>query len=195
MNTSRLRIHSLLAAVLAIGLSACGGSSSNDGVHVDLGGTVTGLTTSGLVLRSGTVSVSVPANATSFTFSEQASTGTVYAVTVLTQPTDATCTVTNGSGTVGNDNITNVQVACALNGALGGTVSNLTGSGLVLVNGDKRVEVTAGSTSFAFSDKVAPGQAYGVGVLTNPSGQTCTVAGGTGIMPATDVSSVQVSCQ
>jgi hypothetical protein len=194
MNTSRFRTLALLTA-LTIGLSACGGSNGNDGAHVDLGGTVSGLTSSGLMLRNGSIAIAVPANATTFKFAEQVSTGYAYGVTVLTQPTDATCTVTNGSGTANNDNITNVQVACALNGTLGGTVANLTGSGLVLANGNSTVAVDAGSTAFTFSSKLAPGLAYGVTVLTQPAGQTCTVANGAGTMPSANVTTVEVSCQ
>jgi hypothetical protein len=194
MNTSRLRTLTLLTALTA-GLSACGGSNGNDGAHVDLGGTVSGLTTSGLVLRSGTVALPVAAGATTFKFSEQVATGYLYAVTVLTQPTDATCTVANGSGTANRENITSVQVTCAANGTLGGTVSNLTGSGLVLANGNHTVAVGAGSTDFTFPSKISPGLAYGVTILTQPAGQTCTVANGAGTMPSADVTTVAVSCQ
>ena len=194
MNTSRFRTLSLLTA-LTIGLSACGGSSSNDGAHVDLGGTVSGLTTSGLVLRNGSIALAVAANATTFKFAEQVSSNYAYGVTVLTQPADASCTVTNGSGTAGTENITNVQVVCTPNGTLGGTVSNLTGSGLVLANGSNTVAVDAGSPTFTFASKIAPGRAYGVTILTQPAGQACAVANGAGTMPAANVTTVEVSCQ
>ena len=43
--------------------------------------------------------------------------GQAYAVTVIVQPTSPsqTCTVLNGTGTIGNGNVTNVQVACKTN--------------------------------------------------------------------------------
>jgi 6-phosphogluconolactonase len=50
----------------------------------------------------------------SFTFPQYLATGTAYSVTVPTQPTSPAqvCTVTNGTGTVGSANITNVAVKC-----------------------------------------------------------------------------------
>jgi hypothetical protein len=60
----------------------------------------------------------LPLNANgSFAFAPQLD-GTGYAITVKTQPTSRsqTCTVTNGSGTVGGANVTNVAVTCSLSG-------------------------------------------------------------------------------
>lgn len=55
--------------------------------------------------------------------------------------------------------------------------------------------VEAGSTSFVFTERVVQGAAYGVTILSQPAGQVCTVANGAAKMPATDVSTVEVSCQ
>ncbi|AKV01580.1 hypothetical protein AKJ09_08243 [Labilithrix luteola] len=78
-----------------------------------VGGSVAGLTASGLVLRdNGGDDLTVPANATSFTFATSINSGATYAVTVKTYPTDLICTVSNGSGTVGAANVTNVSVTC-----------------------------------------------------------------------------------
>jgi probable HAF family extracellular repeat protein len=49
-----------------------------------------------------------------FTFSIRATNGSNYAVTVLTQPLGQTCSVSNGSGTISNANVTTVQVNCLL---------------------------------------------------------------------------------
>lgn len=77
---------------------------------------------------------------------------------------------------------------------IGGTVSGLTGSGLVLQNnlGDN-LAVAANSTSFAFATPVAAGAPYGVTVQTQPAGQTCTVQNGSGTASA-NVTNVAVSC-
>jgi hypothetical protein len=90
----------------------------------DLGGTVSGLSSEGLVLINGSERVTVPANATSFKFTKYDATGKVtsgqvpdgapYGVTVLTQPAGRTCTVANGTGTMGSANsLTTVSVSCA----------------------------------------------------------------------------------
>lgn len=78
-----------------------------------IGGTITGLTSNGLVLQNnGSDNLSVNANASNFTFSQAIPRGTSYHVTVLSQPTFQTCTVTNGTGTDVTTNIDSVTVTC-----------------------------------------------------------------------------------
>jgi hypothetical protein len=79
-----------------------------------VGGTVTGLSGSGLVLQisgGSSLAVSLPG---AFTFAVGLNSGAAYSVTVATQPSapSQTCAVTNGSGTVGTANVTNVAVDC-----------------------------------------------------------------------------------
>ena len=165
-----------------------------------IGGKVSGLVAGGLVLQdNGGDNLSVSANATSFTFPTTVASGKSYAVTVLTQPANETCTVTGGSGTVGTSDVTTVSVVCSSAAfSVGGSVSGLTGSGLVLQdNGGDNLPVAAKATSFTFTTKVASGSAYNVTVLTQPSSpaQTCTVtSGGTGTMGAANVMSVSIAC-
>src|SRR5258707_512910 len=59
---------------------------------------------------------------------------------------------------------------------VGGSVSGLTATGLVLANGTDHLTVSAGSTSFTFSTAVAAQSTYAVTVMTQPSGATCVVA-------------------
>lgn len=106
------------AATLGVlALVGCGGGSGNSGSSAGstytVGGTISGLTASGLVLAYGSQTVSPPASATSFTFATAETSGTSYSVTVGTQPSGQTCTVTDGSGTVNAANVTTVQVSCA----------------------------------------------------------------------------------
>ena len=60
--------------------------------------------------------LSVTANG-SFTFATSLASGAAYSVTVKTNPSGQTCTVSNGSGTIGSANVTNVAVSCAANTA------------------------------------------------------------------------------
>lgn len=86
-----------------------------------IGGVITGLTSSGMVLQDNSGNnLSVAAGASSFTFSTQLVSGSSYNVTVLTQPSSPaqTCSVTNGTGTVGSANITSVQVGCSASSTL-----------------------------------------------------------------------------
>lgn len=80
--------------------------------------------------------------------------------------------------------------------ALGGTISGLTGTGLVLQNnGGDNITIPAGSTNFAFAGSIANGATYNVSVLAQPSVplQVCTVTNGTGTVGAS-ASTVNVSC-
>jgi len=128
-----------LVGLMLIALAACGGGSGGGGgssapmTTYTVGGTVTGLTGTGLVLQdnaSGDLAVSA---AGAFTFATRLATGAAYAVTVKTQPSSPTqnCVVTTGSGTVATSNVTNVAVVCTTaSSTIGGVVSELTGSGL-----------------------------------------------------------------
>jgi hypothetical protein len=161
-----------------------------------IGGTVSGLTGTGLVLQDkGGNNLTVSANGT-FTFSNSVTGGEAYDVTVLTQPTGQSCTVSNPSGTA-TANVTNVQVSCstlpATTYTIGGTVSGLTGAGLVLQdNGGNNLTVSANGP-FTFSNSVAGGATYSVTVSTQPTGQRCAVTNGNGTASA-NVSNVQVTC-
>jgi len=93
-----------------------------------IGGTVGGLVGTGLVLQNLGSQLS-PANGP-FTFGSPLRSGSSYAVTVASQPTDPVqvCSVANGSGTVGSANVNNVAVDCAatqpnsvLDASFGGT--------------------------------------------------------------------------
>lgn len=79
--------------------------------------------------------------------------------------------------------------------SLGGTVSGLTGSGLELQNnGSNTLPVTAAATSFVFATALADGTGYSVTVSTQPTGQTCNVTNGSGVIAAADVTNVSVTC-
>jgi hypothetical protein len=61
---------------------------------------------------------------------------------------------------------------------VGGQVSGLAGSGLILLdNGSFNLAVAANRTSFSFATAVADGSQYNVTIMTQPFGpsQTCTV--------------------
>jgi hypothetical protein len=191
MKLSGSTFTALAGIGLVLGLSACGGYSA-----VEVGGSVFGLTTDGLVLENGGSTVAIPANATSYTFPSQIGNYDTYNVTIKAQPARLTCSVPNGAGTATGVSITWATVVCAPNTfTIGGTVDNLTTSGLVLTNGSDKLPVAANSTGFTFTQKVADGSVYGVAVLTQPAGQTCTVSKGTGTMGNGAVSNIEVICR
>jgi FG-GAP repeat/Divergent InlB B-repeat domain len=80
--------------------------------------------------------------------------------------------------------------------SIGGTVSGLSGTGLVLQNnGGDNLPVGANG-NFTFTTAVTDGSAYNVTVLTQPTGplQTCTVGNGAGTAATTSVGNITVTC-
>jgi hypothetical protein len=173
-------------------------------VTATIGGTVSNLATgSSLVLQdNGGDSLTITTNG-AFTFKTPVTGPTdAYAVTVLTQPASPTqiCTVTNGSGTA-SANVTNVAVSCVLSYTIGGTVTGLVGTGLILENSSDSEQLTispaTGNEAFTFKNLVPTGTAYTVSIATQPTGpvQTCVVSPGTGSGTATsNVTSVLITC-
>ena len=166
------------------------------GLPFTLGGTIGGLGNfTGLVLMNGTDTLNVAGGATTFTMPKQVDFGKTYAVTVKTPPTGMTCSVSSGSGTMPAANVTNVDVTCSdLSYSLGGTISGLTTTGLVLANGTDTLPIASGTTTFSMPAKVAYTSSYAVVIHTQPTGETCTLANGTGTMGAGNVTSVSVTC-
>ena len=161
-----------------------------------VGGTISGPTSSGMVLVNGSDKLAVQPGASSFTMPTAVAYTSTYAVTVQTQPTGLTCSVSNGAGTMGSAAITNIGVTCSANTyTVGGTISGLTASGLVLLdNGGDAISVSANATQFTMNTGVAFGAAYAITVQTPPAGLVCPVSNGTGTMGAADVTSVSLAC-
>jgi hypothetical protein len=160
-----------------------------------LGGAVTGLTSSGLVLANGSDTVNVAANATTFTLPTPVALGSSYAIEVQAQPAGLACAVTQGTDTMPASNVSTVVVTCTNQPFnLGGSISGLTTSGLVLTNGSDTLTVNSGATSFTMPAQVAYGSQYAVTVHAQPTGLTCTVSNGSGTMPAAAVTNVAIVC-
>jgi DNA-binding beta-propeller fold protein YncE len=110
LNTQRRNgLAFLITCATVVALASCGGGSSDDTTAYTLAGTVSGLSTSGLVLANGSSTQAVASGATSFTFSDSM-TGS-YSVSVATQPDGQTCVVSNGSGS-GGSNVSSVVITC-----------------------------------------------------------------------------------
>jgi hypothetical protein len=170
--------------------------------NFSLGGTVTGLVGSPLVLQnSNGDTVNINGNG-AFAFPVSIASGSMYAVTVKTQPSAGqvqSCVVANANGTMGAVPVTNVQVSCAASlSTVGGSVQGLVGAGLTLkMNGTATLLVnpnTPNVVPFTFPSAIATGAAYAVTIAAQPTtyGQTCVItSGGTGTAPSTNV---QISC-
>lgn len=160
-----------------------------------VGGYVAGLIGGGLVLRNnGGDDLAITADG-NFQFVTALASNSAYNATVQQQPPGQRCSViSNGSGTIGNEDIINVVVLCVGSYQVGGSVSGLTGNGLVLRNkgGDDLAILASGN--FAFATPLVNSESYQVAVANQPSGQLCAVNQGTGLIAAANVTSVSVTC-
>jgi hypothetical protein len=178
-------------------------SCTTNPVTATIGGTVSGLVANSSVILqdNGGDSLTITANG-AFTFKTAVTGADVYAVTVVTQPVNPNqiCTVTQGSG-VASANVTSVAVNCVLSYSIGGTVTGLVGTGLILVNSSdsEQLPISAanGNQPFTFKNLVPTGTAYAVTIFAEPTlpTQACVVTTGTGSGTATaNVTSVAIVC-
>jgi len=192
-------------AILVIGallIGACSGGGSNGGGAPDthtVGGSVSGLQGTGLVLQDNLGNDLPIASSGTFVFTTAIAAGSAYSVTVKTQPTNAwqTCTVSGGSGTVAAANITGVIVTCVTNTySVGGAINGLAGVGLVLQDNATDDLGASASNAFTFPTKIASGKAYAVTVKSQPTSpsQTCTPTTASGTITNAAVTNVAVTC-
>ncbi len=193
------------ANVTSISVSCASGSGSGSSSTYTVGGTVSGLPTGvTLVLRNSldgdTVAVS---SSGAFAFPTGQQSGASYFALVEAQPSSATCTVSNGSGTVGSSNVTSIAVNCTPNSGtstplytIGGSVSGLpTGASVVLADsGNADQVIVTANGAYAFPVSEPSGFAYNVTVETAPSGETCTVSGASGNVGLANVTGILVNC-
>jgi hypothetical protein len=169
---------SAAAALLCVaGLAACGGKGNGS---LNLGVQVIGLDRGGLVLQNNggddlTITTAGTAN---YFFKTLMEPDSQFNVTIKTTPADVTCKTGNNTGKINYYTYLQSSVTCTADPyPLGGKVVGLTGSGLVLANGSQTVNIAA-SGDWQFGTPIGNGSVYGVTVLTQPTGQTCTVSGG-----------------
>lgn len=193
MKSSYLRAGAALAC--AVALTACGGS---DGQLV-LGGQFAGVTKPGLVLTNNggnDKAIDPPSNgsgAGDWAFDNLISTDDRYNVQFKSKPSNVSdCRIENASGRAGY-HVYTVYVTCDVRRhGLSGSISNLKGK-LELVNGSDKVTVEAGATSFKMAD-IPEDAPYGVTILTQPAGQTCSVSNGNGVVGPAPVTNVAITC-
>jgi hypothetical protein len=206
-------VGALAALSTAALLTACGGKA-----QYAVQGPIGGLTTPGLTLSNGGETISVPAGATSFSFSRQIDYGTDYEVKIVTNPEHLSCQFNAvPSGSAGHTVSISVPIVCTRNVyAVGGHFTGLfvltPASGtvaavprtLTLLNGSNAggsVVLTSptdntGAGDFSFSMPVADGQSYGVTIdpTSVPAGLNCTIKNATGFVTTSAITNVAVDC-
>lgn len=139
-----------------------------------IGGSISGLTASGLVLTDSTAGSSgaISSSATSFTLPTAINSGASYAVSVATQPTGQTCTVNNGSGSNVTANVNSVAVTCSDNPPPTPTITSITPivQGLTIAFSDVTVASASSTVSIASVNYTAACTSSNGGVSGNGAG-------------------------
>lgn len=149
----------ILAIASSLAISACSDSGSSDiqalTMH-SVGGALSGLDGTLVLQNNGGNDLSLNQDG-SFVFTTSLADGADYAVTVLSDPSDQTCSVTNGSGKIASNDVNNVNVTCLDNPEL--TDLSVSAAG---AKGIKLSWTTSGSANLADS----------YSLLVNPDGSS-----------------------
>lgn len=221
MKFSLARGALVLAASLT--LASCGGGKATFPINV----TVYGVLYPGLVLSTNgqDLAINPPATAGAevvTAFANPIDYGTNYDVIPKGQVIDSTGAITSrgaepkhqqcgiyssntvayvAKATAGQFASIDVRYVCTLKSfKVGGSITNLTGTGLVLTNGSNgTASPLPAATSYVVSNTVTYGNTYGITILAQPSGQTCTVTNNAGtiddaVETAGSVSNANVTC-
>src|SRR6266705_2773416 len=160
------------------GSGGSGGGGGTASGPFTIGGSVVGLTGTGLTLQDNggdDLKISGTGNV-NFTFATALLAGANYAVTIKTQPTNPSqaCVVSNGTGTIVGS-VSNVQISCPQpKFPVGGTVVGLVvGAGDTLElqdNAGDNLFVT-GDVDFTFPTQFTFGTTYNVNLFLLPTSQ------------------------
>lgn len=198
-------VRTALIVTMISGLTACGEAEvappppPPPPTNFNVGGSVSGLSGSGLVLQlNGATDLPISANG-NFHFPKPLAKGSAYAVTVKSSPSSPvkqTCTVNQGSGTVGGAAVNNIAVTCTTNAfAVGGTVSGLSGKGLVLqLNGANDLAVEKNGKFIFTGTRLPDGSDYSVAIKTMPARQKCVIKPVSAAFDKDTLNIVSVTC-
>jgi len=142
-------------------------------VNYTLSVMTTGLTGTVVVQDNQADSLTFTTNTTT-PFAKTYTSGAAYTVTITSQPTGQTCTLSdNFTGTMTGN--TTVTATCVPNYTISVAVSGLTGMLVVQDNKSDLLTFTT-DTTLPFASAYASGSPYSVTIKTQPTGQSCTLS-------------------
>jgi hypothetical protein len=143
---------------------------------------------------NGADNLSVSANGP-FTFATALAGGTPYSVTVQTNPSGQTCTVSSGSGTIAAANVTNVSVSCTAttttpgsddfnraDGSLGPNWADISDGGLAIAS-----QAVAGTSGSVVTGDIRTAESYASDQYSQVEVTSTQLTGGQWIGPAVRV--------
>ncbi len=160
-----------------------------------VGGSISGLRTSGLSLSNGLTTLQISSNSTVFNFPHKQAANSQYAVSIVSNPDGQTCFLTNAIGSITDRSITSVAISCIFTPAtLSGTVGGLNTSGLKIRNGNEEISIGSSDSTFSFANRISIDSAYSVQISSQPIGQICSIGNPDGSMVSGGVNSIRIVC-
>lgn len=195
-----MRIKNGFMVTMLLAVAACGGASPfAPKASYTVGGSIQGLSGSGLVLQNNQVDNLPIDGIGEFVFSNSIEESSSYSVTVLNQPINPaqSCSVDNASGVMADVNVSNVSVNCVTalpaQYTVAGTVSGLSGLLVVQNSGDAAITISADG-SFVISDAVLNGYEYDVAIVAQPAGQQCSLINAQGTVSGQNIANLDIAC-
>ncbi len=163
-----------------------------------VGGTVSGLTGSGLILQNNNKdSLTISSNG-NFIFSSKLQNEELYSVTVYTQPSLQTCSVSAGSGQIVLSDVSSVKIVCVSNSntfTIGGSLSQMSGGNSIIIQNNSGDNLTLSSNgNFTFPTSLANNTNYSVTILTNAATQTCLLSNSSGTISSANITNISITC-
>lgn len=170
---------------------------SDTNVMQSIGGSVTNLTTDGLVINlDGRESLAISSGSTSYTFAELLPDYTSHTASIKSQPAGQICSLSSTYTSVWGSSVSDLNVTCS-NGPhqIGGSAIGVTATGLSLsLSGGETINVPADG-SFNFSTLLSDGMNYTVAIASQPAEQVCSISNESGYNLIASVSNVLVACE
>jgi hypothetical protein len=199
-------MHAGLVITMVAGLAGCGEEPTvtvppppPPPTSFNVGGSVSGLAGSGLVLQlNGQHDLAVAADGR-FSFPNKLNKGSAYNITVKEfpkTPIRQTCTVSQGSGAIAAAAVSNIAVTCVTNTyAVGGKATGVTKRGLGLeLNGAHDVMIVKNG-NFVFPDiRLPDGSDYSVAIKSTPLRQRCEIKPVNTAPDSDTINIVEVTC-
>jgi hypothetical protein len=200
MNHFILRSSVALACVF--GLASCGG---DDRGEIPVPVLVSGVNKAGMTMKLNDFpEQEVTASGVQY-FKNLLPVDSSYNITIKGRPGNVAqdCVLAHGSGKISTTSPQDITLTCVISTfELGGKITGLTSSGLVLINGSDQTAISPTSAdrsnilNFTMSGKVAAELPYGVLIYKQPANDNCALVGstGNGTMPAGAVTSIEIRC-
>ncbi|MFO7592415.1 MAG: right-handed parallel beta-helix repeat-containing protein [Pseudomonadota bacterium] len=131
-------------------------------------------------------------------FNTEIPVGQTYKVTLKTPPDGMDCNLFDAFGTIEDGTVPEIKVDCYLDTAplytIGGSITGLNGDLVIIFDDSYTMNISAGATSYTSPMGFPAGRYHDVRVLTNPTGQICSVENGYYRYLSADITDVNIIC-